>query len=239
MTTPGGLRPAATVVVLRPGADQFEVLLVRRSDRVAFMAGAFVFPGGRVDAADHEAPPVTDEPVVPRFSDLDAADEAAFRRAGVRELHEEAAVAVDPSDLVPFAHWVTPEIETRRYDTRFFVTMLPPGQIARHDEGETTELAWWTPGEALDRCRRGDIMLPPPTWTTLRQLEPHPTTSDVLRWARAVRIVRIQPEFLVDGQVRLLTLPGDPSFPGIDGWDVPRETRFALREGGGWLPLPR
>ena len=174
MNTPATPRPASTVVVLRPRADAFEVLLVRRNDRVAFMAGAFVFPGGRVDAADRApspAPALLEEP--PRFSDLSAEDELAYRRAAVRELQEEAAVSVEVGALIPIGHWVTPEIDIRRYDTRFFLTVLPPGQEARHDEGETTEIAWCTPADALARGRRGEIMLPPPTWTTLRQLERH------------------------------------------------------------------
>jgi len=85
MTTPVPPRPASTVVVLRPRDEAFEVLLVRRNDRVAFMAGAFVFPGGRVDTADH---PSAAEPAVPRaprrFADLSAEDEAAYRRAAAR-----------------------------------------------------------------------------------------------------------------------------------------------------------
>ena len=72
---------------------------------------------------------------------------------------------------------MTPSNEIRRYDTRFFLTVMPPGQEARHDDGEMTELAWWEPAEAIGRCRRGEIMLPPPTWTTLRRLERHLTLA--------------------------------------------------------------
>jgi 8-oxo-dGTP pyrophosphatase MutT (NUDIX family) len=240
MNTPATARPASTVVVLRPRADAFEVLLVRRNDRVAFMAGAFVFPGGRVDAADRAAfpaPVLLEEP--PRFSDLSAEDELAYRRAAVRELQEEAAVSVEVGALIPIGHWVTPEIEIRRYDTRFFLTVLPPGQEARHDEGETTEIAWCTPADALARGRRREIMLPPPTWTTLRQLERQATMAAALDWARTTPLVRIQPNFVSDGATSVLTLPGDPSFPTIAGWVVPEETRFVLEEGRGWLPVRR
>jgi len=237
-TTPAELRPASTVVVLRPGtAAPFEVLHVRRNDRVAFMAGAFVFPGGRVDDADAEG--VHDAAFLnqaPRFGDLTPGDEWRYRVAAVRELMEEANVRVTVDDLVPIAHWVTPEIEIRRYDTRFFLTLMPEGQEARHDEAETTALAWLTPTEALERCRRGEIMLPPPTWTTLRQLERHATLVDLLAWARRTPVVRVQPGFVKDAAGSVLTLPGDPTYPTIDGWDVPAETRFVLQEGRGWLP---
>ena len=237
-TTPAELRPASTVVVLRPGATAaFEVLLVRRNDRVAFMAGAYVFPGGRVDDADasgvREAAFLGESP---RFPDLTTADEWRYRVAAVRELMEEANVRVEVDDLLPIAHWVTPEIEIRRYDTRFFLTLMPEGQEARHDDGELTELAWLTPAGALDRCRRGEIMLPPPTWTTLRQIERHATLPDLLAWARRTRVVRVQPGFVESAEGSVLTLPGDPAYPTIEGWDVPEETRFVLQEGRGWLP---
>jgi 8-oxo-dGTP pyrophosphatase MutT (NUDIX family) len=238
MNAPAPPRPASTVVVVRPQAEAFEVLLVRRNDRVAFMGGAFVFPGGRLDAADRAPLPAAarlEEP--PRFPDLSADDELTYRRAAVRELLEEAAVSVDVGALIPIGHWVTPEIEIRRYDTRFFLTVLPPGQEARHDEGETTEIAWWRPTDALARGLSGAIMLPPPTWTTLRQLEQHSTMAATLDWARTTPLVRIQPNFVKDGTTSMLTLPGDPSFPTIEGWAVPEETRFVLEEGRGWLPV--
>jgi len=234
----GVARPASTVVVLRSGVGiPFEVLLVRRNDRVAFMAGAYVFPGGRVDEADRYEKPAArflDSP--PRFADLTAAEELPFRVAAVRELAEEAAVTVGVDDLVPLAHWVTPQVEARRYDTRFFLTVMPAGQQARHDEGETTDLVWESPAAAVERCQCGEIMLPPPTWTTLRQLQRHTTLAGVLAWARQKPIVRIQPELHRAADEAMLTLPGDPSHPTVEGWEVPEETRFVLREGRGWLP---
>ncbi|MGE0461664.1 MAG: NUDIX domain-containing protein [Vicinamibacterales bacterium] len=232
------LRPASTVVVLRPSAEgSVEVLLVKRNDRVAFMAGAYVFPGGRVDEADRAVAPdgrFLHEPS--RFQDLSPAEEHGFRVAAVRELAEEANVVIGVDDLVPFAHWVTPEIEIRRYDTRFFLAVMPAGQEARHDDGEMTELAWLAPSEAIDQCRRGQIMLPPPTWTTLRRLERHGTVDEAVAWARRVAVVRVMPGFVQTADESILTLPGDPTFPAIEGWEVPEETRFVLKEGRGWLP---
>jgi hypothetical protein len=191
-----------------------------------------------VDPADRQAAAAALSFEPSRFADLTGPEELAYRRAAVRELQEEAAVEVEPDALVPIAHWVTPAIEIRRYDTRFFLTVMPPGQEARHDEGETTELAWWRPADALTRGRQGTIMLPPPTWTTLRLLERHATLAAALAWARTVPIVRVQPNFVEENGTRVLTLPGDPSFPTLPGWVVPAETRFVLEEGRGWLPVP-
>jgi 8-oxo-dGTP pyrophosphatase MutT (NUDIX family) len=234
-------RPAATVVIVRDSEESgaLELLLVRRNDKVAFMAGAYVFPGGRVDEEDHararelRATWNTDS----RFPDLTPETELAYRIAAIREMQEEAAVSIAVDDVVPIAHWVTPEVETRRYDTRFFLARMPDNQIARHDEGETTELAWLTPREALDQCRGGQIMLPPPTWTTVKQLARFRSVDDAMAWARATTIVRVQPGFIRDGERTMLTLPGDPLHPALDGWDVPEDTRFVLEEGKGWKPV--
>jgi 8-oxo-dGTP pyrophosphatase MutT (NUDIX family) len=226
-------RPASTVIVLRAG-DPFEILMVRRNDKVAFMAGSYVFPGGRVDEGDQPLPGPPAPPAV--FADLSDAEEAAYRAAAVRELREEANVSITIDDLHPFAHWVTPEIEIRRYDTRFFLARMPEGQTAKHDEGETTALEWLSPREAIERFLNKDLLLPPPTWTTIRQLAPRTSIEDVFAWAKTRTIVRVMPGFFKNGDEVTLTLPGDPSFPTVPGWDIPEETRFVLEEGARWAP---
>jgi hypothetical protein len=80
-------------------------------------------------------------------------------------------------------------------------------------------------------------MLPPPTWTTLKQLARFNTIADAFTWARTTRIVTIQPAFIRDEHTTMLTLPGDPTYPPIEGWDVPEDTRFLLRDGR-WQPVP-
>lgn len=221
------------MIVLRAG-DPFEILMVRRNDRVAFMAGSYVFPGGRVDDADR--PSADAQLLRATFRDLTDAEEGAYRAAAVRELHEEANVRITIDDLRPFAHWVTPENEIRRFDTRFFLARMPDGQTAKHDDGETTALEWLSPREAIDRFNRRELLLPPPTYTSIRQLAPRTSIEDVFTWAKARPIARIMPGFFKDGDVATLTLPGDPTFPTIPDWEVPEETRFVLRDGARWQP---
>src|SRR5262245_83033 len=167
-------RPASTVILLRERDRAFEILLLKRHDKVAFMGGAYVFPGGRVDDADSNraAAGSGGKSDVTHFPDLTLQEELTYRQAAAREVHEEANLQIDPAALFAFAHWVTPEIEIRRYDTRFFLARMPHGQVARHDNHETTALVWVTPDEAIAECTAGRIMLPPPTWTTCRQLQP-------------------------------------------------------------------
>jgi 8-oxo-dGTP pyrophosphatase MutT (NUDIX family) len=265
------LRRASTVVLIRPASTGFEVFLVKRHDGVAFMGGAHVFPGGRVDAADHLDHPerICDgvHDASSRMPDLDARDAVAHHVAAIRELFEEAGVllarpagaprlgaarhdlasgaitmqafaereeirlALD--ELAVFAHWVTPEIETKRFDTRFFAAAVPAGQDAVHDDSETTQSDWLAPAEAIERCRRGEIALPPPTWTTLRQLSRFASTAEVMTWARSACVVRVQPGFVKTPDLTMLTLPGDPTFPAVEGFEA-EETRFIL-ENGRWL----
>ena len=232
------LRQAATVVVLRPrDTGSYDVLMVRRNDNVAFMAGAYVFPGGRLDEADASETEPRTERWASRFEDLSPAEEHTYRAAAARELLEEAQVVIDPADLVPLAHWVTPEIEIRRFDTRFFLVRVPAGQQARHDESETTALEWLSPADALQSAEQGTIMLPPPTWTTLKRLAPYHSIDDAIDWARQLRIVRVQPMLIKTDEHTILTLPGDPTYPTIDGWEVPDDTRFRLQDGR-WRPIP-
>jgi 8-oxo-dGTP pyrophosphatase MutT (NUDIX family) len=147
--------PAATVVLLREAERGLETLLLRRSSKLAF-GGMWVFPGGRVDAAD--------------AAGLAPGDElAAARRAAVREAAEEAGLAVEEASLVAFSHWTPPPVAPRRFLTWFFLAPAPAGGVSI-DRGEIHEHAWLRPEEALARQGRQEIELAPPTWVTLHAL---------------------------------------------------------------------
>ena len=231
-------RPASTVVLLRPSNSRFEVFLVRRHDNVAFMGGAHVFPGGRVDPGDRPADDDIGRVVresVDRVRGITVSDLAAHFHGGARELAEEAGVTLAPDALVPFARWVTPEIEIRRFDALFFVARAPADQEAVHDGRETTEGRWLDPAAAIAQCRAGAIALPPPTWTTLRTLERFATADDVLAWARTRVIVAVQPRMTDADGGKLLVLPGDRDYPALEHFDTPAETRFVFDDRR-WTP---
>jgi 8-oxo-dGTP pyrophosphatase MutT (NUDIX family) len=135
--------------------------------------------------------------------------------------------------LVPFAHWVTPPIETRRFDTRFFVISVPPGQTPVHDGEESTASVWLRPGDALAGAARGEVQLAPPTWASLRELQRFTSVEAALSWARVRRIHRREPRLSEEHGVRRLVLPGDSSYPEPE--PVAFETRFVLKDGQ-WRP---
>ena len=149
---------------------------------------------------------------------------------------EKTGMNLGPYERNCKAHWVTPDVDPRRFDTYFFLAVEPEAQDASHCGRETSLGTWMRPADAIARGLAGEIALPPPTWTTLRQLEVHSTLEAALDWARNVRIVRVMPGFEKGERESMLTLPGDPLYPTIDGWIVPEETRFILEEGKGWLP---
>lgn len=239
------VRPAATVMLLRDAATGsqsggLEVFMLRRTNNAAFAGGMYVFPGGRVDAADGEG-------------------DAAFAMAAVRECFEESGVllAVDAAggtvrdghpvlehrhdvhdgtvdvralaaehgltlstdDLVYMSHWVTPKGESaRRFDTRFFMVACPQGQTSYHDDSETVASMWVEPADALGRWSSGELMLMPPTVANLEFLAGHDDVGSAMAAARAVGVPPcILPKVRwADGRVIGVSLPGDDDYDSLD-----------------------
>lgn len=158
-------------------------------------------------------------------------EEVHAGRTTMRHVVEREGLRLALDALILFSHWVTPPIDTRRFDTRFFMTRVPPDQTPAHDDTETTHSVWLTPAAAMEQARRDEIVLPPPTWTTLRELEPFTTVNDALGWARTRRIQRRMPHAVEHEGRRLLVMPGDPLHPERfpeQFHDTPAETRFAF-----------
>ena len=185
-------RVAATIIVLRDGADRLEVLLAQRNPQARFMAGAWVFPGGAVSAEDGEG-------------------EAALRAAGLRELQEEAGITLaDPGELVAFSRWITPAEVKIRYDTWFFLATMPAGQEARIDGAEVVDARWFSPPAALAASRRNEILLVFPTIKHLQQLSVFRSVEELLSHARAQTVRPVQPQVVGQGEMARIVLPGEP-----------------------------
>src|SRR3954469_9347786 len=160
---PSEPRPAASVVLLRRGGKHsdraLEVLLLKRTERARFMPNVWVFPGGAVDHADGE-------------------DEARFKACAVRELEEEAGIALPADDeLVLFSRWITPEVVSRRFDAWFFLALAPAHTPPKPDGTETVDAGWFEPAKALEAQRAGDLVLAFPTIAQLKSLLPFETSD--------------------------------------------------------------
>ena len=166
---------AATVVIVREGAQGPEVLMFRRPDRGSF-AGAWVFPGGKIDPEDHAA------------AGQGADEPAAARIAAVRETAEEVGLALDPAELGMISCWVPPADTALRIRTWFFAVSAPEGEVSP-SAAEVEEYAWIRPQEALDRHGRREMHLYPPTWITLYGLSDQ---SDAAAALAEVRLAGLQ-----------------------------------------------
>jgi 8-oxo-dGTP pyrophosphatase MutT (NUDIX family) len=250
--------------------------MVRRHEGTAFMGGAHVFPGGRVEDSDGDADESWCDGIahaVQQIQTLEPQQAVAYHVAAARELFEEAGVLLarhadgpyvslaEPADqervkqervrvhdgqttlrkviegeglrlaldaLVLFSHWVTPPIDSRQFDTRFFMARVPPDQTPAHDDTETTHSLWVRPADAISQSIKQEIALPPPTWSTLRELEPFESVKEALAWARRRTVIRRMPKAIERDGHRMLLLPGDPLHPDPAGDDPPVETRFVL-----------
>jgi 8-oxo-dGTP pyrophosphatase MutT (NUDIX family) len=187
-------RQAATIILLRGDAEALEVLLVQRNPQQRFMGGAWVFPGGAVDASEGEG-------------------EDAHRAAAVRELDEEAAVSgVDPASLVRFSRWITPPQVKVRFDTHFFLAPLPAGAEPAVDGSECVDLGWFTPQAALERHRAGELLLVFPTIKHLEQLSAFASADALLAFATGREVVPVEPRVVMGGEHARILLPGEPGY---------------------------
>lgn len=118
--------------------------------------------------------------------------------------------------LYYFAHWVTPRAFDPRFSTRFFVAVAPREQDAAHCGGEVTDVRWASARSLLAESQSGQLKLPRPTQTTLRQLAEQMSVDSLLGWARDRArggIERVQPEVVTVNGERRVVLPGDPDYP--------------------------
>jgi 8-oxo-dGTP pyrophosphatase MutT (NUDIX family) len=187
-------RPEATVILLRGGAERLEVLMVRRNPDARFMGGAWVFPGGAVDATDGEG-------------------QAGLKAAAVRELSEETGIELPVGgDIVAFARWITPEAVRTRFDTWFYLAPAPAGVEPKVDGAEIVDAIWLSPARALERQAAGQLFMVFPTIKQLQQLAGFASAQALLSHARAHQVEPVQPQIVGSGESARILLPGDPGY---------------------------
>lgn len=280
------VRDASTTILLRESAGGFEVFLVRRHGNSAFMGGAYVFPGGKLDEKDCDdaLTPFLPEGATQRCTErleptpgqtLTPSVARGLYVAAARELFEEAGVLVarhrsgdfvdfagaqaerfegyraqahqgeldfpamlatedlllDLDTLTYWAHWVTPSLEPRRFDARFFLVRLPPGQTPLIDERETTDSVWHTPAEALAAYARGEVFLTPPTLRNLEDMAQHDSLDALFEYAFARKVGAILPRVGPVGENMGIILPWDPLYAEAQGEALPMDGAHPMASG--------
>jgi len=233
-------KPAASILVVRDGETGLEVLMMERAKTMKFAPGAFVFPGGKVDPRDGDRD--FWHGLINTPSDL---PDLAYRVAALRELYEEVDVLISTktvtpatrgksfterleeegarlniADMVPYAHWVTPEPMPRRFDTHFFI-VSHNGQEAVHDGNEAISLRWVNPKIVLEDWDEDRVPLMFPTRLNLMKLARASTVVEALEQAAKADVVRTLPVVGQDDKGIKLTI--DPSC----GYEV---TRASMKE---------
>ncbi len=201
------LRLAATAVLLRDTEQGLQALLLRRNAKLAFAGGAWVFPGGAIDRSEL----------------LNADNEMqAAKTAAAREIEEECGLTINADHLVHFCNWTTPEEESRRFATWFFVAQ------AQHrsadiviDDGEIHEFQWIGLQEALDLHSQGELSMMPPTVLSMRLIRHYQTAAEACAKLAVRRPFEVTPRICKHRGQLVCLYPGDSGYetlnPALDG----------------------
>lgn len=192
------LEDACTVVLLRDGAAGLETLMLERPNSSRSFAGAWVFPGGKVDAAD-------------RLGDNGTSvdDYNAAQVAGLRELAEETGQLLSAGELVWLSQWTPMQALPRRFRAWFMLARAGSDTVVLNPE-EHRRHAWLTPSRALELHGLGEMILVPPTWVTLHHLAAMESTAQALAVAGAAEPFAYQTHIL-DGSGVMWA--GDEAYP--------------------------
>ncbi len=200
--------------------DEASVLLGVDSGGLAFWVAAlrecFEESGvlvGRHEGGEHagELLDTSDPAVAARYEEHRRA--LLEGRTTLPDICREEGLVLAADEMYYVSHWITPEVSPRRYDTRFFITVAPTGQTARHDAGETIATVWVRPHEALERHAALDTVLLPPTVANLRSIAGCTSTDEVMAWAREVAHVEtVLPIVLFEDGNLVILRPGDSGY---------------------------
>jgi len=268
------MHAAATVLLLREVEGTLEVLMMRRGQGLSFMAGMWVFPGGRVDTTDASAAirariapdasgawqgrlhtpqgePLAEDAALALYV---AACRETFEESGVLlardrtgaacshervarlQEHREAVASdagsfvrlleredlyLDLAPLVYWSHWITPSLEPKRFDTRFFAIAVPADLAASADRGELTEHAWVQPARVHEALERREIRVVPPTLLTLEDLAEshalHGSLPAMLEAERYRSTPPVMPRIEVRSDAFRVVMPWDAGYVQVAG----------------------
>jgi 8-oxo-dGTP pyrophosphatase MutT (NUDIX family) len=218
--------PSSTVVLIRDGDAELEVLMIHRGADTAF-GGMWAFPGGVIE--EHDIPGGTEPDPLP-----------AARRAAVRETREEVGLHIDEPSLIWWSHWLPPSVSLagKRFSTWFFLAEAGDIHADEHVEVDGEEVhahEWIAPANALARQATGEIMVAPPTFVTLEQLHRYGDVASALA-AADPRYFATEVAFAPDG-ARICMWDGDAGYGIGDAMVQGPRHRLVMDDDAGWRYL--
>jgi 8-oxo-dGTP pyrophosphatase MutT (NUDIX family) len=151
-----------------------------------------------------------------RAREIEASSRAALneRKTTFLDVLVENELWLALDELVPYAHWITPEGVHKRFDTWFFLAAAPPDQLGAHDGRESTDSIWVSAREALEGGKSGRFKLPFPTTRNLVRLGQQPTVEAALADAAGRQIVTVMPVVTRLDGIRHLRIPREAGYDG-------------------------
>ena len=168
--------------------------------------------------------------------DLAATRERLHGGASFAEVAADIDMKIRSLALTPYARWITPKMESHRFDTRFYIAVLPEDQTASHDGTETTSATWLRPAGAIEDMHAGRIKLAPPTVRTLQWLAQFDDVKSVIADALSRKPPLVRPHLVTGDEGWFLALPGDPEHPENEAV-LPGATRMVFDDGA-WRDAP-
>ena len=208
-------RPASTVVLLRDTPTGLETLLLKRNKALLFAGGAWVFPGGALDAQDLTA----------AGGDV----HLASRIAAAREAREESGLSPQLEDMVLLSHWTTPLAEPRRFSTWIYAAPLAADIEVVIDGSEIHASRWLKLGEAITEHEAGGLGMLPPTYFTLLSLARYDSVAQMVAAERESPVPEVFPVFANNGDQLMVMFRGDAGYDSADGSIAGARHRAVLR----------
>jgi 8-oxo-dGTP pyrophosphatase MutT (NUDIX family) len=260
---------SASIILLDPnrGSDEpFGLFLLKRQTGSSFMPDRFVFPGGKVETGDGSEPfddqtlrtcalrELLEEAGVILANDSKAASaiDSAARSSALNELESGnkslgkvlAGLGLSPalSSLTPYARWITPKARAKRFNTIFYLALMPEGQEAISDQKETSQGIWLGPAQALAENQAGRVELAPPQVRILGELAVHPNLEELFKSVRRADLTPVLPFLWIDGKKRVILLPWDSDYQAQEPRAVAKPCPAHLcsrliHDKGRWLPF--
>lgn len=196
------LTPAATLILLADSAEGIKTLLLQRQSKASFLPGAWVFPGGIVEAQDTR-------------QDQQDNRWLSARYAASRETAEESGISLQAEQLVSFSRWLAPKEAEKRFDTYFFLAHCDRQEIRLQKE-EVSNSQWLSPTEAIAKHHQQQLKIIPPTLVSLEYLKDFDSCQSAMAHYQQKDAIEFTPKVHFWQEQVFMLYHGDVAYESFD-----------------------